>query len=321
MLPRKLLRFIRLSFRGAFKSTIRERLLACSLHLAAERMVRNLRNPMIRHSAIEPRLPATGPAPPGPSGVEDRADLPRDRRRAAGAGRRRALAGLAAALLAASACGAATGPSLDARRQAMVDEIARRGVERRSVLEALRKVPRHEFVPVGQKHLAYADQPLLLEHGQTISQPYVVGLMTELLELGPGSKVLEIGTGSGYHAAVLAELAREVFTIEIVRPLADRARATLARLGYDNVHVRAGDGFRGWPEEAPFDAILLTAAPPEVPAPLLEQLKVGGRMVLPQGRGEIQDLLVVTKTAESLERQRVAAVRFVPMTGEAQKEP
>jgi protein-L-isoaspartate(D-aspartate) O-methyltransferase len=143
--------------------------------------------------------------------------------------------------------------------------------------------------------------------------------MTELLELEPGAKVLEIGTGSGYHAAVLAEAGARVFTIEIVEPLGARARETLARLGYD-VEVRIGDGFRGWPEEAPFDAILLTAAPPQVPAPLIAQLKVGGRMVLPEGRGDIQDLLVVTRTAESVERTRVAAVRFVPMTGEAQRE-
>jgi len=180
-------------------------------------------------------------------------------------------------------------------------------------------VPRHRFVPSAYQARAYTDHPLPIGRNQTISQPYIVARMTELLDLTPSSRVLEIGTGSGYHAAVLAQVAREVYTIEIVEDLGREARERLASLGYRNVHVRIGDGYRGWPEEAPFDAIILTAAPAELPQPLLDQLKVGGKMVLPQGSGEIQDLLVITRTEGSLERQRIAAVRFVPMTGEAEK--
>lgn len=258
------------------------------------------------------------PRRPAPSRAEDAPDLDRERRhRAAGP----ALAAILALLTAASGCAAEAGDRFPAERRAMVEgQIASRGVRQEAVLEAMARVPRHEFVPAAQRHLAYADQPLPIGHGQTISQPYIVARMTELLDLRPGAKVLEIGTGSGYHAAVLAAAGARVYSIEIVEPLGEQARETLARLGYGGVEVRIADGYRGWPEEAPFDAILLTAAPPEVPAPLLAQLKVGGRMVLPEGRGDIQDLLVVTRTAESVERMRVAAVRFVPMTGEAQRE-
>lgn len=208
-----------------------------------------------------------------------------------------------------------------AKRRTMVEEqIAERGVRDAAVLAAMREVPRHLFVPSAYSAHAYRDQPLPIGYGQTISQPYIVALMTELLALPKKAKVLEIGTGSGYHAAVLSRVAGQVFTIEIVKDLGLKARRTLEMLDYANVTVRVGDGYRGWPEEAPFDAIILTAAPPEVPKPLLDQLKVGGRMVLPEGAGKIQDLLVITKTAKDIERQRVAAVRFVPMTGEVRRE-
>lgn len=239
---------------------------------------------------------------------------------------RGALKGLALLVLVASLAAAAAmsqggeGDRFVRLRETMVrDQILRRGIEDPAVLQAMRTVPRHEFVPLPYRDLAYTDQPLPIGNGQTISQPYVVAQMTELLALDSSSKVLEIGTGSGYHAAVLSQVAGEVYTIEIIAPLGHRARQKLDELGYDRVHVRIGDGYRGWPEEAPFDAIILTAAPPEMPTPLLEQLKVGGKMVLPEGSGSIQDLLLVTRTAGSLERQRVAAVRFVPMTGEARK--
>lgn len=226
---------------------------------------------------------------------------------------------LVGALLASLAFAQPNPDLLAAQRRTMVEEqIVRRGVRDRAVLSAMRDVPRHLFVPTAWAAHAYRDQPLPIGYEQTISQPYIVALMTELLALGKNSKVLEIGTGSGYHAAVLSRVAGRVFTIEIVKDLGLRARHTLEMLGYDNVTVRVGDGYRGWKEEAPFDAIILTAAPPEVPEPLLQQLKVGGRMVLPEGAGKIQELLVITKTERDIERQRVAAVRFVPMTGEVE---
>ena len=184
-------------------------------------------------------------------------------------------------------------------RERMVHrQIAARGVRDPRVLRALREVPRERFVPDDVRELAFEDSPLPIGHGQTISQPYIVAYMTEALALEGDEKVLEIGTGSGYQAAVLAELVPEVFTIEIVAPIAERARETLVELGYDNVHVRAGDGYRGWPEEAPFDAIILTAAPEEVPEPLLEQLAVGGRMILPLGGGS-QELVRIERTRKS----------------------
>jgi protein-L-isoaspartate(D-aspartate) O-methyltransferase len=206
-------------------------------------------------------------------------------------------------------------------RSAMVEEqIRRRGVREPAVLAAMERVPRHLFVPAAERAQAYEDHPLPIGFGQTISQPYVVALMTSLAGVGPRSRVLEIGTGSGYQAAVLSRLAGTVFSVEIVEPLGERARQTLSSLGYDNVHVRIGDGYRGWPEEAPFDAIVLTAAAPAVPQPLLDQLKVGGKMVLPLG-GYDQDLLVLTKRADGgVDRTSVIPVRFVPMTGEAQRD-
>lgn len=201
----------------------------------------------------------------------------------------------------------------------MVDEqIAARGIADERVLAAMARVQRHRFVPRSEAHSAYGDHPLPIGHRQTISQPYVVAFMTEALELDGSEKVLEIGTGSGYQAAVLGEVAAQVYTIEIVEPLAERSRRTLAELGYENVHVRAGDGYRGWPEEAPFDAIIVTAAPDHVPEPLIEQLALGGRMIVPVGDKQ-QDLVLLVRTAEGLERERVLPVRFVPMTGIAER--
>ncbi len=184
------------------------------------------------------------------------------------------------------------------------------------VLAAMRTAPRHIFVPEKIRSRAYDDTPLPIGYGQTISQPYIVALMTELLELEGNEKVLEIGTGSGYQAAVLAGLAAKVFSIEIVRPLAERAASDLARLGYDNVQVRAGDGFAGWPTEAPFDAIILTAAPPRIPQPLLDQLALGGRLVAPVGEFQ-QDLVLLTREESGISRRSIIPVRFVPMTGRA----
>ncbi len=201
-------------------------------------------------------------------------------------------------------------------RDAMVErQIAARGISSPAVLQALRQVPRHAFVPPAWRAQAYADHPLPIGHDQTISQPYIVALMTELSAATAGHKVLEIGTGSGYQAAVLAALGCKVFSVEIVEPLAAEAAERLAELGYGQVQVRAGDGYAGWPDEAPFDAILITAAPPRIPEPLLAQLAVGGRLVVPVGEG-IQELTVVTRTEEGYQRRGVLPVRFVPMTGE-----
>lgn len=191
----------------------------------------------------------------------------------------------------------------------------RRAVRDPRVLEAMRQVPRHAFVPAALQAEAYADRPLPIGYGQTISQPYVVAFMTEQLALQPGECVLEIGTGSGYQAAVLAELAREVRSIEIVPELAERASRDLARLGYTNVFVRAGDGYQGWPEAAPFDAIIVTCAPDHVPQPLLDQLREGGRMIIPVGDQGSQSLHVLRKTGGRVEERAVLPVRFVPMTG------
>jgi len=228
--------------------------------------------------------------------------------------------GLALALLAAGVRPAAA-DELAERRQRMVEtQIRARGIESPAVLAAMAKVPRHLFVPDTFREQAHEDYPLPIGESQTISQPYIVALMTSLLELPRGAKVLEIGTGSGYQAAVLAELAGEVYTIEILESLAARAKATLEQIGYGNVHLRQGDGFEGWPEAAPFDGIVVTAAPPKVPQPLLDQLKVGGKLVIPVGRF-FQDLVVYTRTADGFDKKNVIPVRFVPMTGEAQKAP
>ncbi len=196
-------------------------------------------------------------------------------------------------------------------------QIERRGVKDRRVLAVMRKVPRHRFIDEVYQREAYEDAPAPIGHGQTISQPYIVALMTELLELKPTDRVLEIGTGCGYQTAVLAELAAQVFSIEIVEPLCAQARDRLRNLGYSNVDVRCGDGYRGIPDRAPFDAIIVTAAPPEVPQPLVDQLAEGGRMVIPVGDFS-QDLVLLRRIKGRIERRVVIAVRFVPMTGEAQ---
>ena len=208
-----------------------------------------------------------------------------------------------------------------ARRRAMVEaQIAARGVKDRRVLAAMAKVPRHLFIPPALWDEAYADYPLPIGEGQTISQPYIVAFMTDALALKPGDKVLEVGTGSGYQAAVLAELAGDVYSIEIVAELAARASQTLKALGYGQVHVRQGDGYFGWPEAAPFDAVMITAAAPRVPPALIAQLKDGGRLILPLEHPDgYQVLTLVTKAGGKTTSRAVLDVRFVPMTGEARK--
>lgn len=203
----------------------------------------------------------------------------------------------------------------DAQRAAMVErQLRARDIRSPRVLEAMGKAPRHLFIPEGQRHEAYADNPVPIGYDQTISQPYIVAFMTQAIDLRPTDRVLEIGTGSGYQAAILGELAKDVYTIEIVTPLADRARETLTSLGYTNIHVRAGNGYLGWPEQAPFDRIMVTAAPEEIPPALVEQLKVGGLMAIPVG-DVWQELRILRKTEKGLETIETLPVRFVPMTG------
>jgi protein-L-isoaspartate(D-aspartate) O-methyltransferase len=200
-----------------------------------------------------------------------------------------------------------------ARRARMVEhQIRARGIEDPLVLEAMRRVERHRFVPEHERDLAYGDHPVDIGFGQTISQPYIVGYMTASLALGRDARVLEIGTGSAYQAAVLAEVAREVFSIEVVPEHAERARRLLAALGYSNIHVRLGDGYHGWPEAAPFDGVIVTAAPDHIPPPLIDQLEIGARMVVPVGV-TYQDLLVLTRTPQGLREVDRLAVRFVPL--------
>jgi protein-L-isoaspartate(D-aspartate) O-methyltransferase len=227
-----------------------------------------------------------------------------------------AAAALSGALLGASCEGSA--PPDEARfatlRERMVrEQIAARGVRDSRVLEAMRTVPRHRFVPEALRDRAYADAPLPIGLDQTISQPYVVAAMTEALQAAPGDVVLEVGTGSGYQAAVLARLVRRVVTIELLAPLAERARATLRALDVENVEVVVGDGWKGVPSRAPFDGILVTAAPDTVPPELLAQLAVGGRLVIPVGRGDEQELRVVTRTPAGFETETLFGVRFVPL--------
>ena len=219
-----------------------------------------------------------------------------------------------------SATGApAADPARQAERDRMVDQqIAARGVKDQAVLAAMRKVPRHLFLANPNAPMAYWDGPLPIGYGQTITQPYLVAVMTEALGLRGSDKVLEIGTGSGYQAAVLAEIAREAFTIEIVKPLAERAAVTLRELGYTNVQVRAGDGYQGWSERAPFNAIIITAAPDHIPQPLLDQLAVGGRLLLPMGKKFAQSLTLIRRTETGFERTTLLPVAFVPMTGAAE---
>ena len=224
--------------------------------------------------------------------------------------------------LAGTSCSTAEPRDWEAARRMMIEQQLTgpgRGITNARVLAAMEKVPRHEFVPPSYRALAYSDSPLPIGHGQTISQPYIVAFMTAQLDPQPTDKILEIGTGSGYQAAVLAGLVDEVYSIEIVEPLAARAKADLQRLGYTNVHVRAGDGYKGWPEAAPFDAIIVTCAPDHVPKPLVEQLKEGGRVIIPVGSSSDQQLFILQKSGGEVKRRAVLPVRFVPMTGQAEE--
>jgi protein-L-isoaspartate(D-aspartate) O-methyltransferase len=205
----------------------------------------------------------------------------------------------------------------DTQRQQMVkQQLQRKGIQDQAVLEAMSQVPRHRFVEPSVAAFAYGDYPLSIGQGQTISQPYIVAYMTEAAEIDPGDKVLEIGTGSGYQTAVLGELAREVYTIEIIPALAQKARQTLQALGYTNLHFTTGNGEQGWPEAAPYDAILVTAAPDHIPQPLIDQLALTGKMVIPVGTSQ-QQLLILTKTVTGLIEQRTLPVQFVPLRGES----
>jgi protein-L-isoaspartate(D-aspartate) O-methyltransferase len=208
-----------------------------------------------------------------------------------------------------------------ARTQMVADQLASptRGITHRGVLQAMTSVPRHEFVPAAQRRWAYDDGPLPIGYGQTISQPYIVAFMTEHLSPQATHRVLEIGTGSGYQAAVLAQLVREVYSIEIIEPLATRAAADLHRLGYSNVFVRSGDGYQGWPDKAPFDSVIVTCAPEHIPQPLVDQLKEGGRMIIPVGPAQDQTLYVLEKQDGKVRQRAVLPVRFVPMTGQGQE--
>lgn len=207
-----------------------------------------------------------------------------------------------------------------ARRRQLVEALKSQGLKQRPVLDALLKVPRHKFVPASHRHRAYENRALPIAHEQTISQPYIVGYMTEAADIAPGDRVLEIGTGSGYQAAVLGELAKEVYSIEIVPPLADTARNLLRELGYKNVQVKTGNGYLGWPEHAPFDAIIVTAAPDEVPQALVDQLAVGGTMVVPVGSG-YQQMVIITRNESGVVERRTISVAFVPMVGKPTPTP
>jgi protein-L-isoaspartate(D-aspartate) O-methyltransferase len=226
------------------------------------------------------------------------------------------------AAMAATGCGQQAPSAVDfaAQRQRMVDQqLKPRGIKDERLLAAMAKVPREDFVPADERNDAYQDGPLPIGYDQTISQPYIVAFMTEQLRPKPGHRVLEIGSGSGYQAAILAELVADVYTIEIVEPLAKTAEATLQRLGYKNVHLKVGDGYKGWPEQAPFDAIIVTCAPDKVPQPLVDQLKEGGRMVIPVGERFAQQLYLLEKQNGQLKESVTLPVRFVPMTREPQK--
>lgn len=203
----------------------------------------------------------------------------------------------------------------DARRRMVEKQIIARGIEDDRVIQAMLKVPRHRFVPEKYRHYAYSDTPVPIGHGQTISQPYIVALMTEALNLSSADRVLEIGTGSGYQAAILAEIAKEVYTIEIVEPLGRGAEKLLRDMGYDNIEVMVGDGYLGWPEHAPFDRIIVTCAPTEIPQPLIDQLKEGGIMMIPVGTAGFQYLYRVKKYMGEAETEEVIPVSFVPLTG------
>jgi protein-L-isoaspartate(D-aspartate) O-methyltransferase len=232
---------------------------------------------------------------------------------------RRGLQFLVLAAIAATGCGQKAPPVSDfaAQRQLMVQQqLVTRGINDARVLAAMAKVPREEFVAAESRAASYEDGPLPIGYGQTISQPYIVAFMTEQLRPTPSDRVLEVGTGSGYQAAMLAELVSEVYSIEIVQPLAKNAEATLQRLGYKNVHVKFGDGYQGWPEVGPFDAIIVTCAPDKVPQALVDQLKDGGRMVIPVGDRFAQQLYLLEKKNGQLKQSATLPVRFVPMTSE-----
>lgn len=219
----------------------------------------------------------------------------------------------------AQARGAADDEYADARERMVAGLIRQRYLRTEPVIKAMRETKRHLFTPRSLWPRAYVDRPLPIGHDQTISAPSIVALMTELIEPGPETVMLEIGTGSGYQAAVLAPLVKHVYTIEIVEPLANRAAETLKDLGYENVTVKYGDGYKGWPEHAPFDGIMVTCAPEKVPQPLVDQLKEGGRMVIPVGKQWEQELYLLRKVDGELERTAIIPVLFVPMTGEAQE--
>jgi protein-L-isoaspartate(D-aspartate) O-methyltransferase len=225
-------------------------------------------------------------------------------------------------VIALAGCGPSAAPIVDfsAERQRMVQEqLIPRGVRDSRVLAAIGKVPREAFVPENVRSETYSDGPLPIGYNETISQPFIVAFMTEQLRLQPTDHVLEVGTGSGYQAAILAELVAEVYTIEILEPLAKSADATLQRLGYKNVHVKVGDGYKGWPEHAPFDAIIVTCAPEHVPQPLVDQMKENGRMIIPVGNYLAQELYLLQKANGRMRQSAVLPVRFVPMAGEATK--
>ena len=229
---------------------------------------------------------------------------------------------LAVAVLAAGGCGQKAPPPSDfaVQRQRMVErQLVRRGINDQRVLAAMAKVPREEFVAPDSRAASYEDGPLPIGYAQTISQPYMVAFMTEQLRLKPSDRVLEVGTGSGYQAAILAELVSEIYSIEIVEPLAKNAEATLQRLGYKNVHLKIGDGYKGWPETTPFDAIIVTCAPDKVPQALVDQLKDDGRMVIPVGDRFAQQLYLLEKKNGQLKQSATLPVRFVPMAGEGEK--
>ena len=226
------------------------------------------------------------------------------------------------AAIAVTGCGQ-TAPSVSefaAQRQRMVErQLKARGIKDERVLAAMGKVPREEFVPQELHAVSYDDGPLPIGYDQTISQPYIVAFMTEELRLKPSDRVLEIGTGSGYQAAILAELVSEIYSVEIVEPLARAAKATLQRLAYKNVHVKVSDGYKGWPEAAPFDAIIVTCAPNKVPQPLIDQLKDGGRMIIPVGERFAQQLYLLEKKNGQLKESATLPVRFVPMAHEGEQ--
>ena len=214
-------------------------------------------------------------------------------------------------------CGCRHSEDHRARRESMVRyQIAARGIQDPRILAAMRRVPRHEFVPQNLRPAAYDDRALPIGEEQTISQPYIVALMSEVLELTPDDRVLEIGTGSGYQAAVLAELTDQIYSIEIIESLGLRAEQTLRRLGYDQIRLKIGDGYLGWPEHAPFDAIIVTCAPEQIPPPLVDQLAEGGRMVIPVGPRHAQELVLVVKEQGRIRQQEIIPVLFVPMTGD-----